>query len=233
MPSVVRSQQDSIVSYSDNLTFTTPASLRSVGGYGDSLQPVEVHLSLGSTVVGGKWGSASAFGVTPSIVFRPNERLAVRASLTTMNSYSLMPSGYALRGREQRSLAPVRNYNGAAVALNVAAAYKVNDRLWVAGSLMHVVGGLASAALVNPWLAADMPMMLDATAFSASMRYRVGEKSYLDLHLMVARDRTGALGPLMYGNPWGGYCGAFNPYYGSLLDNPFGNFTLHGAFGDM
>ncbi len=61
-----------------------------------------------------------------------------------------------------------------------------------------------------------MPLMLDATAFSAAMRYRIGESSFLDIHLTVIDDRTGAFTPMLFGAPFGGYYGdpLFSPFYG-------------------
>ena len=39
------------------------------------------------------------------------------------------------------------------------------------------------------------------------MRYRIGEDSFLDIHATFIDDRTGALGPLYFGGPYG------SPYY--------------------
>lgn len=220
MPMRALSQGDSIVSYSDDLVIAGPASLRADGGRlaEDSLKRWDFHLAMGATMVGGRHLSASGFALTPTVVFRPNERLKISASMSMLDSYSLYPGGYNLGAREVRSLAPVRNAGAAAAAVSVAASYKVNDRLWIAASLMNVSGGVASAALVNPWLTGVGPVMLDATAFSAAMRYKVGESSFLDLHLTVIDDRMGTLGPLYFGGPFGGY-------YADPLFGPFGGHT--------
>ncbi len=228
-----RSQQDSIVSLSDDLTVQGPASLRNTSVQpADSVRKWDFHLSMGATVMGGRNLSASGFSITPTVVLTPNDRLKISASASMIDSYSLYPGGYNLGVRETRSLAPVRNPRAAAAAISIAASYKVNDRLWVAASLMHSSGMLASAALANPWLAGG-PVPLDATAFSAAMRYKVGEKSYLDVHLTVVDDRAGTFGPLYFGGPFGGYCGGYGSFYGSAFDNPFGTFSLRGTLGDM
>ncbi len=230
MPLKASAQTDSIVAMSPDLTLATALeSPKPMTTMSDTLQKWDFRLSLGSTIIGGRNLAASAFSVTPTVVFRPNERLKISASATSLNSYSLHPGGYNIRGREVRDLAPVRNPSANAVGISVAASYKVNDRLWIAASLMHIGGGLASAAIVNPWLSGVGPVMLDATAFSAAMRYRVGKKSYLDVHFTVIDDREGSFAPLYWGGPWGGYYGDL---YGSAFNSPFSSYSFHGTLFD-
>ncbi len=134
-----------------------------------------------------------------------------------LNSFSFGADSYTFRGSNPRSLVPLRNYNAAAAALEVAASYKVNDRLWVAASLLHIGGGLASGIIINPWMLGNRPVMLDATAFSAAMRYRIGEDNYLDLQMTIIDDRTGAFGPLFFGAPYGSPLYYHNTTFGGHL----------------
>ena len=170
----------------------------------DTLKKWDFHLSMGSAMTVGNGTSASLFGISPSVEFRPNERLKVTATATLLNSYALMPAGYHLRGQEPRNLAPLRNPRGSAAmgALQVSASYRVNERLWVAASLTRVAGDLASGTLINPWLVGNRPLTLDATAMTASMRYRFKNDSFLDIHMTFIDDRNGALGPLLIGSPY-------------------------------
>ena len=202
LPLTASAQKDSVVSMTDDLSLSLPSSVRPMHPLADkskltdTLQKWEFHLSMGGEFVGNRWGSASLYGITPTIIYRPSDRLKIRTSVSMLNSYSLMPQGYSIRGREPRSLAPLRHPNAAA-ALDISATYKVNDRLWLSASLLRLGGSLASGMIVNPWLMGFGPVTLDATAFSAAMRYRMGEDSYIDLQMTVIDDRTGALWPTM------------------------------------
>ncbi|MBR4715967.1 MAG: hypothetical protein IKP34_07295 [Bacteroidales bacterium] len=213
-PFTASAQTDSIVSMSDDLSLLPPKSIRSQA---DTLQKWEYHLSMGGAVVGSSFGSASLYGIKPTVIFKPNDKLKVSASASLLNSFSFGASSYTLRGSNPRSLAPLRNYNAAAAALEVAATYKVNDRLWVAASLLHIGGGLASGVIINPWMLGNSPVMLDATAFSAAMRYRIGKDNYLDLQMTIIDDRTGAFGPLFFGGPYGSTMYYRNTTFGGHL----------------
>ncbi|MBQ1409153.1 MAG: hypothetical protein IIY87_05290 [Bacteroidales bacterium] len=211
---LLRAQNDTIVTMSDGLSRTSSIKadrpvhpLTDKSHLLDTLQPWEFHLSLGTGFVGSGFSSATFSGITPSVVYRPNDKWTIRASATMLHSYTLAPDGYAIQGRRPRSMAPLRDPNPMALALNVSATYKVNDRLWLAAKLMRLNGGLASGAILNPWFAPDMPVDLNATAVSAAMRYRFGDDNYLDIHMSFINDHTGALGPLLFGGPYG------SPYY--------------------
>ena len=227
-PDRAMSQQDSIVSKSDDLSIdkTVPNAVRPIHPLtdmsrltDDTIQKWQFHLSMGGAYIGSKFSSASVFGITPSIVYRPNDRLKVHVTGTMIDSYSLSQSGYRIRGREPRNLAPLRNPTSFAGSVNVSATYRVGERLWLAASLMHVGGQVAPGVIVNPWLMPDMPVELNATAFTAAMRYRIGNNSYLDLHMTFIDDRTGAFSPYLWGDPhpfahdnWSNYCDPFLPH---------------------
>lgn len=226
MPFAAKGQQDTIVSHSGDITVGNVPSVRAMHQLedrstllDDSIQRWEFHLSMGSSIVGSNRGAASIWGITPSVTLRPSDKLKINASVSLLDSYSMYPNGYNIRGREVRNLDPVRNYGAAAAALKLSASYKLNDRLWLAASLLHASGGLASAALVNPWLPTDLPLLLDATAFTAAMRYRIGDNSFLDIHMTVIDDRAGTLMPLYFGGPFGGFYGDtfYNPMYGHTM----------------
>ena len=227
---VASAQGDDIVSATGDISLgKIPASSRSMYKndgksklLSDTLQRWEFHLSMGSALTWNRRSSASLFGITPSVVYRPSERFTVKASATLLNSYSLSPSGYVIRGHEPRNLAPLRNPTGVAGSAMVTALYKVNSRLTLAASLYHVGGDLASGSVFNPWIYGDMPLNFNATAFSAAMRYRIGEDNFLDIHMTFVDDRTGALTPCFYGYPYGAfhsysYGGLFN-HYNSVFD---------------
>ena len=208
LPVAAVSQEDTIVSHSGDLSLSVPSS-----GNGEretTLKRWECSIAMDAAYVGGTNTSASVFGITPTVSFRPNDRLKIKASFSGIDSYSLLPNGYNVSGSEVRNLVPVRNKSNTAVGVNVAASYKINERLTVAASLMHLSGNLASASIVNPWNMSRGPVDVNATAFSAAMRYRIGDDSFLDLHMTIIDDRTGILGPFYpYGlnNCWG------SPFY--------------------
>lgn len=207
---VSMAQRDSIVTTSGELA--TAAGIKAdrpvhpltdLSRLQDTLQPWEFHLSMGGGFVGSRFNSASAFGITPSVIYRPSDKFTFRASASFLNSYTLAPGGYQIQGRRPRNMAPLRDPGQMAAALSMSASYKVTDRLWIAGRIMFLNGTLASGLGFNPWHPADMPIELNATAVTAAMRYRIGNDSYLDFHFTYIKDRTGALGPLLFGGPYG------------------------------
>ncbi len=192
----------------------------------------DFHLSMGTALAGSRFGSASVFSVTPSVIYRPNDKLTVHASASALNSYTLAPNGYRIEGVRPRSYAPLRHPSAAvAGAVNLAMTYRVNERLWLGASLFHMGGQMASDALMNPFLPPATMMDMNLTAFTASLRYKLREDSFLDMHMTVINDPTGALGPLYYGSLYGGlygapyggiYGGPYGGMYGSSLGNIFG-----------
>jgi len=198
--SVAIAQQDTVRDYTRQLP-SSVYSLRPLEDYGklmDSVPRWQFHVSMGTSLVGNSYDMASLYGITPTVVYRPNNRLKIVGSLTGINSHVLATDGYTIRGREERSLAPYR-YPSTALAATVAAEYQVNDRLWLAASYSRMGGELASGMLVNPWLlTSERPVLLDASSFTAAMRYRFGKDNFLDIHLTVINDRAGTLAPLIY-----------------------------------
>lgn len=207
---VLSAQQDTITTMSEGLSRSAtikadrPAHLLTdKSRLTDSLQTWEFHLSMGAGFIGSSYNAASAFGITPSVVYRPSDKFAFRASATFLNSYTLAPGGYHVHGYRPRSMAPLRDPNTMASSLSMSASYQVSDRLWIAGRVMFLNGALASGAIINPWFAPNMPVELNATAVTAAMRYRITDDSFIDFHFTYIKDRTGALGPLLFGGPYG------------------------------
>lgn len=200
-------QTDSIVGASSDLVLPMMRPMvckQQVGN--DTLPKTEFHLSMGTAIVGNRYNSASVFGITPQFVYRPNDRLTVKGSLSLINSYSLYGGNSAsyVRGHQPRDLAPRRNPGGEmAGAIDVAATYRVNDNLIIGASIFHIGGQLASSTLVNPWCPPVSPIELNATAVTAAMRYKFKNDSYLDFRATFINDRTGAFGPLFFGGPYG------------------------------
>ena len=217
-------QQDTLKSNQQRPLPPSVRPIRPIEDYGklmDTVRKWEFHLSMGTSLVGSRYDMATLSGVTPTVIYRPNNKLKIKGSVSGAYSYTLAPQGYGIRGHQPRSLAPYR-YPATAMAATVSAEYQVNDRLWVGASVSKIGGELASGMLVNPWLLTDgYPVALDVTSFTAAMRYRFGDDNFLDIHLTVLNDRAGTLVPLLYDYPygWGGYgLREYNPFGGHLFD---------------
>lgn len=202
----VKAQQDSIISMSPGLTSSLIPSerpmhqLENSSKLLDTIRKWDFRLAMGGGIAGNKYNTATYSGITPTVIYRPSEKWTFKATASMMHSYSLAPNGYYVGGRNVHSLAPYRQPDAMAGAVAVSATYKANDRLWIAASLLHMGGNLATASIVNPWLP-DMPVNIDATAFTASMRYRIGKDNFLDIHMTFVDDRAGTLSPLLFTSP--------------------------------
>ena len=234
----VFAQSDTVVAATGDLSVgEVPSSVRPMHTLtdlskltADSIKKWDFHLSMGSSFIGGTYSSASLFGITPSLTYHPGDRLTVKASASALNSYSFMQSGYRLRGQELRNMAPVRDPGAVAYSASIAATYKIGDRLWIGAAVRHFGGSLATGAILDPWYSLAMmrgwdngPVDLNATTFTAAMRYRIGKESYLDIHMTYIDDRTGALTPYYLGHAYGAMHsfstqGWFN-YYDPIFDS--------------
>lgn len=220
MAVTTQAQRDSVVTMSNDMTLKADRPvhlLTNMSHLRDTLETWGFHLSMGGGFIGSRYNSATAFGITPSIVYRPTDKFTFRTSATFVNSYTLAPYGYQIHGRRPRSMAPYRDPSAMATSFYLSATYQVNDRLWIAGRVMFMGGTLASGAIVNPWFPADIPIALNATAVTAAMRYKLGEDSFLDFHFTYINDRTGALGPLLFGAPYGTPEYYYNTTFGGHL----------------
>ncbi len=164
----------------------------------------QFNLSLGTAFLSGPFGSLSLYGIRPTFTLRPTDKLTVKTSLGITNAVSLAPHGYHIQGHQPRSLSPVRHPATSTLGtFTVSAAYRASDRLSLAASLMLMGGEIPSV-----WSGTIMPV--SAAAFSASVRYQIGQDSYIDINTTIIDDRTGALLPYIY-----------NPYLYSTYPTPY------------
>lgn len=163
----------------------------------DTVERLQFHGNVFTGVNSG-WGHTRSYmGVAPTLDYRFNDRWTLKTGFMVMNTIDPMAWG------QPRSMAPLRN-NSVAGSMSVGAEYQASDRLWVSASAFYLGGA------VNPlWNPTPAPYQLDVYGMSASMRYRIGDRSFLDLNVNIVHDNTGALGRMMWENPycygWGGY----------------------------
>ena len=160
----------------------------------------DFHMSTGATVATGFGHTQSLGWVAPIVSYRISDRLKVSGGLAVAGS--LLPAGgYTLHGRE-RSLAPRREGTKAG-AMWASATYHPNDRLWLWGSVMHVIG------YAQPlWLDGSLP--IEATAISGGVEYALGNGSMIGMHFHFVHDHYGSLLHAPYGHGW------YGPYTPSL-----------------
>ena len=167
---------------------------------------VEVHASVGTTVLSGFGRTDAAVWVAPHIDYKASERLTLSAGFGCEGS--LLTQGYELQGYTP-SYVP-RRQGTRATAVWASAEYRVNDRLTVWGMVEHLGGYMQPL-----WMDHSVP--LRATAFSGGFAYQTGGAGLLEMHFHVVHDHYGnaALGLLahpysgpfapdreLYGGPW-------------------------------
>lgn len=163
----------------------------------DSVSKWDYHLTVGTGVVSDFDNQVKGYYmIAPEIEYNPNSRWSIKAGF---NAISDMDS-YVFKGREPRSLAPRKN-SSTAVGVHLSAQYQVNDRLWLGATVFHIGGQSSLMYTFNPYYGWQFgaPVDLGITGMSADMRYRIGDSSYLDLHISVMRDQYGTL-PILYDN---------------------------------
>lgn len=140
----------------------------------------------------GSWfGKGYAFtGVAPELRYHFNDHIAISGGLKMTNVYSL--GDYQIRGREAQSLAP-RKGGGRLYEAYLSGEFQLNDRLWLAATLLHI-GGTLDYGLAN----GRNGEMVSATGFFADLHYRTRRGSMLGLHLSYVNDRNGLLAPYLY-----------------------------------
>lgn len=170
-----------------------------VAGYaaaqaGDSSR-VDVHASVGTTVLSGFGRTQAALWVAPHIDYRATERLTVSAGFGCAES--LLPQGYELRAYTP-SYAP-RRQGSRVAAVWAAVEYRISDRLTVWGMVEHLGGFMQPL-----WMDHSVP--LRATAFSGGFAYKAGDAGLLEMEFRIVRDHYGTA-------PLG--------FYGHLCSDPF------------
>ena len=156
------------------------------------------HMSVGTEVAAGFGNTQSLTWVAPSGKWRVNERLTLRGGFAVAGN--LLPMGYALHGREPRSLAPVRQGTtlGAAWA---QAEYRANERLLLWGSVMRMTG------FAQPlWM--NHAEKVDVAAVSGGFAYRFAQNSVLAMHFSFVHDHYANMLYPPYGH---NYYGPFTP----------------------
>lgn len=166
---------------------TTPAT--------DSSDKVDYHISLFSGVYGGGGETHAYTGAAPSLSYRVNDRLTLKAGFAF--SSDINANSYRLSPRDERSLAPRRSNSTGAVAMDVAAEYKMNDNLWMAARLFYLGGSYDPV-----WNGSSRPYQLNAYGGSVALHYRTKNDNSLSLYLNFVHDDTGALTPWMLYSPF-------------------------------
>lgn len=141
--------------------------------------------------VGSWFGQGYAYtGLVPEIRYHFNDRFSLSAGVRLLNGFSLSRS-YNLQGNKQ-SLVPRRG-GAKLVEAYVAGEFQVNERLWLAASLLHIGGEMD----FMPFHGAGSKY-LSANVFSADIRYRTRRGSLLGIHVSYIDDRGGLLAPWYY-----------------------------------
>lgn len=166
--------------------------------------------------VGNMFGVGYGFtGVAPEIRYHFNEKFSLSAGVKVTEGFGL-GTNRSLNVQRGQSLAP-RKSGSRLYEMYVSGEYQVNERLWVAATLMHIGGEINFIPFYG-----DGTHNVSATAFSADLRYRTRRGSLLGFHLSYINDKGGLMAPYLY-----------SPYlYDPCWDDPFGyGETLRGGFG--
>lgn len=160
----------------------------------DTVSRLQVHGTVGAGMASG-WGQTQGYIVmAPRLTYQLDSRWSLKAGFAVVNAVDMLPTP------QPRSMAPRRNSSTAA-AVNVGAEYRSGNMAFTASAFY--LGG-QTATLWSP-----VPYNLDAYGVSASMQYRLGDNNYLTLHVGLVRDNTGAIGRMLWENPY--YCGWGGP----------------------
>lgn len=181
----------------------------------------EVHGTVGTGVEIGRGYATTYLAASPRVDYHPNDKLTLTVGFSVMGTMD--PNRFMLRGNQPRSLTPRKNGNAsAAIAAYIAAQYQVNDRLWVAASLFHAGGQMIMPTTFTPWgyIPGGWTADINLTAFSAAMRWKVGDDTYINLQCQIIRDGTGQLWPYYT-----------SPFYNSYMYGFGGNWLPYGGFG--
>lgn len=183
---------------------------------GPQLKKVDCRLTWEGGV-GSLFGMGYAFtGVAPEIRYHVNERFAISAGAKISNGFTLNKN-YNI-SPAQRSLAPHRQ-TARVYEMYVGGEYQVNDRLWLAASILHI-GGTFDMPL---FLATHSDGRISATAFTADFRYLTRKGNMLGLHLSYVNDQTGILAPCLYNPCMDGLWG-YGERWSSGFNHSFGFF---------
>ncbi|MCQ2299286.1 MAG: hypothetical protein MJZ81_04090 [Bacteroidales bacterium] len=167
----------------------------------DTLKEPQYGVSLFTGVCSG-WGSPHAYvGAAPRFQQQINDQWKIKGGFAVMSdvadNFGRQPA---------RDLAPYRHPKRLAAAA-VSAEYHPTDRVWISATGFFI-GGQTGFVGMNP-----MPNRggLDISAYGASIsaRFKVTEKSFVDVNVDVVRDNTGFLAPML----WNPYCYGYDTYF--------------------
>lgn len=166
--------------------------------------------------VGNIFGRGYAFtGVAPEVRYHFNDRFSLSAGVKLTEGFSL-GRDYGFDARGGRSLAPRRSGTRLYQAY-IAGEYQVNERLWLAASLLHIGGTLDFV----PWYGVG-DGSVSATAFSAELRYRTRRGNMLGFHLSYINDKGGLMAPYLYSPYLYDPCWGDSFWYGDSFHYGFG-----------
>lgn len=180
----------------------------------DTTNPLDFHLSLSTGVITSNYaGSRSYISAAPRLSYQLNDEWKLKAgfAMTTDMSYlTIQPP--------VRSLAPVRQ--GTTVGAGwVGAEYQPNDRLRIAGSVFYVGGQWQP--MFGP-MSQQGAMPVGAYGANATIQYRTGNNSWIELNVGIVRDEAGTLGPLLWDQWYGGRGSFYGLQHYGLLAEPCG-----------
>ena len=185
----------------------------------------EFHGSVGTGIEIGDGYATTYLTASPRVDYHFNDRFVLSAGFTLLGTMD--PNRFMLQGRQPRNLAPMREGNAsAAIAAYVAGEYQINDRLWIAASFMRAGGQMIMPTTFTPWgfIPGGWTVNVDLTAFSAAMRLRIGDDTYIHLQCAFLRDGTGDFMPY-YTNPF------YRSYMYGMDGLPFGPYGVYGPYG--
>lgn len=161
----------------------------------DSTERLQVHGQVMAGIASG-WGEVHSYtAINPTIRYQLNDKWTLKAGFAVVNDIDI-----ATR-QQPRSLAPRKNSSTAA-AVAVGTEYQHNNLLFSASAFY--LGGQTDPLWSNT------PYNLEAYGVSATMHYRLNDNNYLSLHVGLFYDNNGALGRMMWDNPY--YYGWGQPF---------------------
>lgn len=185
----------------------------------------QFHGSIGTGIEIGNGYATTYLVASPRVDYHVSDRFVLTAGFTLLGTMD--PNRFMLQGRQPRNLAPMREGNAsAAIAAYIAGEYQVNDRLWIAASFLRAGGQMIMPTTFTPWgfIPGGWNANVDVTAFSAALRLKVGDDTYIHFQCAYLRDGTGDFMPY-YTSPF------FHSYMYGMDGLPFGPYGVYGPYG--
>lgn len=180
-----------------------------------TMKKLDCRLTL-EAGVGSFFGKGYAFtGVAPEVRYHFNDRFSLSAGMKLTEGFGL-GMDYGINARGGRNLAPRRSGTRLYQAY-ISGEYQVNERLWIAASLLHI-GGTVDFV---PWYGMT-DGTVSATALSAELRYKTRRGNMLVFHLSYINDNGGIMAPYLYSPYLNDPCWDSPFWYGESLRCGFG-----------